>query len=176
MRNDRARRAKITLWGALVLVGLGAVAFFHSRALDPSRHLLLPDGTEVFLHRDAKAIPVPRFPEERELSVNGEMFFRVPECAVPLTVRTSLLVLTVKGASAFRMTAPSKAVGQQAEVLYGSIEVRKNYSSTHNQPEVLIGGQMVMINRGIDLMEKETADLPQLRAWSDALVAAAEGE
>ena len=28
-----------------------------------------------------------------------------------------------------------------------------------------------MINRDIDLMEKETTDVAQLRAWSDALIA-----
>ena len=32
---------------------------------------------------------------------------------------------------------------------------------------------MTMINRDIDLMEKETADVAALRAWSEALVASA---
>ena len=39
------------------------------------------------------------------------------------------------------------------------------------EPDRLTDGEMTMINRDIDLMEKETTDVAALRAWADALVA-----
>jgi hypothetical protein len=90
-----------------------------------------------------------------------------------LIVRSRLLVLTVSGPSAFRITAHAAQTGEQVEVLSGNIVARKNYPSTYEEPDVLAGGQMTMINRTIDLMEKENFDPSELRSWSSALIAAA---
>ena len=55
----------------------------------------------------------------------------------------------------------------------GTSRLEKSYPSTYAEPDLLSDGQMTMINRDIDLMEKETADVAALRAWSEALVASA---
>jgi len=60
------------------------------------------------------------------------------------------------------------------EVLEGHVVAHKNYSSTYTEPDVLDAGGMSMINRDIDLMEKETTNVAQLRAWSEALIAEAQ--
>jgi hypothetical protein len=79
--------------------------------------------------------------------------------------------LTVTGKTALRVTAYSKEAGEQAEVLYGHVVAHKSYESSYKEPDILTDGQMTMINRDIDLMEKEKADVPALRAWSEAIVA-----
>ena len=159
----------IWITGALVLAAV-AVALFQWHARTTPRYLHLPDGSEIFFRGDSQVEPAARYPHPREISVDGDFFFRVPAAAQPLTVRSRLLVLTVTGKTAFRITAYARDAGEQVEVLYGNVIAHKNYRSSYQEPDILTGGQMTMINGDIDFMEKETADLPALRAWSNALL------
>jgi transmembrane sensor len=58
------------------------------------------------------------------------------------------------------------------EVLYGRVRAAKSFASPFSEPDILVGGEMSMVNRSIDLMEKETFDRTELIRWSDAVVAA----
>lgn len=129
----------------------------------------LADGVEAFYLTDSHLTAAAGYPSPRALNVDGDFFIRVPDAPTPLTVRSRLLVLTITGETAFRITAYSHEAGEQVEVLHGHIEARKNYPSHYMEPDRLTTGEMTMINRDIDLMEKETTDLAALRAWSDAL-------
>jgi hypothetical protein len=131
----------------------------------------LPDGTEIFYLSDTLIEPSSTYPTTRELKIDGEAFVRASAGAQPLIIRSRLMVLKVTGASALRVTARSSETGEEADVLSGQVEATKAYPSRQNEPDVLLGGQEVMVNQTIDLQEKETADVPGLRAWSDALVA-----
>lgn len=131
----------------------------------------LADGVEAFYLSDSRLEPVAGYPAPRELRVDGDFFMRVPDAPQPLVVRSRLLVLTVTGKTAFRITAYAREAGEQVEVLYGHIKANKSYPSHYAEPDLLTDGQMTMINRDIDLMEKETTDIAALRAWSDALIA-----
>lgn len=135
----------------------------------PSR-MRLADGVEIFFLTGSAAVPSATYPHPREIRVDGDFFFRVPDSSTPLVLRSRLLVLTVNGQSALRVTAYAKEAGEQVEVLQGHIKAQKSYPSTYAEPDLLTEGQMTMINRDIDLMEKETTDVAALRAWSDALV------
>jgi ferric-dicitrate binding protein FerR (iron transport regulator) len=173
----RLQKKRLLGWaGLIVLLAACAAAWFLWKACTTPTYLKLPDGTEAFFHWDSKITPASQYPQPREIAVDGDIFFRVPAAAQPLTLRSRLLVLTVTGKTAFRMTAYAKEAGEQVEVLYGNITAHKNYKSPYQEPDVLTGGQMTMINRSIDLMEKETTDLPALRAWSDKMVDSASGK
>lgn len=142
-------------------------------ACAPSPELLrLADGTEVYYLSNTKISPANSYPQPREIKIDGEAFLRVPAAAEPLVVRTRLLVLTVTGRTALRVTARSRETGEEADVLYGQVEARKAYPSRQNEPDTLLAGEEVMVNETIDLQEKETADLANLRSWSDNLIAA----
>jgi hypothetical protein len=132
----------------------------------------LADGTEIFYLSDTLIAPSTAYPKTRELRIDGEAFVRVSAGAEPLIVRTRLMVLKVTGAAALRVTAHSNETGEEADVLFGHVEATKAYASRENEPDILLDGQEVMVNETIDLQEKETADVPGLRSWSDALVAA----
>ncbi len=141
-------------------------------ACTPRPELLrLSDGTEVFYLSNTSVQPARTYPRTRELKIDGEAFVRAPAASQPLIVRTRLMVLTVTGASALRVTARSNETGEEADVLYGKVEARKAYPSRQNEPDTLLAGEEVMVNETIDLQEKETADLPSLRSWSEALMA-----
>ncbi len=150
---------------------LGVFAYRAYRAPEP-RLMSLADGTEIFYLSDTQIAPSIDYPKTRELRIDGEAFVRVSAGAQPLTIRTRLMVLKVTGATALRVTAHSNETGEEADVLFGHVEATKAYASRENEPDILLDGQEVMVNETIDLQEKETADLPGLRSWSDALVAA----
>jgi len=158
----------LSIAAILLLVG-GGLSLWQWQARMAARYLQLPDGTEAFFRGDSTVKPTAGFPHE--IVVDGDVLFLVPQSTRLLTLRSRLLVLSVTGRTALRMTAYSKEAGEQVEVLYGNVTARKNYDSPYKEPDILTGGQMTMINRDIDLMEKETTDAAQLRAWSDALIA-----
>lgn len=156
-------------WQARLALSL---AVYGTTACSPSPRLLrFEDGTEVFYLSNTSVQSAASYPRSRELKIDGEAFVRAAADEKPLVIRTRLMMLTVTGASALRVIARSNETGEEADVLYGHVEARKAYPSRQNEPDTLLAGEEVMVNETIDLQEKETADLPSLRSWSDALMA-----
>jgi hypothetical protein len=164
-----SRRQRVSAATAL------CAALLAVSACAPAPELLrLADGTEIYYLSNTKVSPANFYPRPREIKIDGEAFLRVPAAAEPLVVRSRLMVLTVTGRTALRVTARSHETGEEADVLYGHVEARKAYPSKQNEPDTLLAGEEVMVNETIDLQEKETADLASLRSWSDNLTAAAD--
>jgi hypothetical protein len=166
-----SRRRRMLLAGAALLC-VGAIGVFALRAYRAPvpRLLRLADGTEIFYLSDTLVAPSSSYPNPRELKIDGEAFVRASDGAQPLVIHSRLMVLKVTGASALRITARWSETGEEADVLSGQVEASKAYPSRQNEPDILLAGQEVMVNQTIDLQEKEAADVPALRAWSDALV------
>jgi len=125
----------------------------------------LADSTHVYLLGDTKLMPAAGYPNRRALTLDGDAFFDIPGAAAPLIIHTKLLTITVKGKAALRVTGPAKEEWGEVDVIEGNVIVHKAYESTFNRPDTLTGGQMQMINRTIDLMEKEVFDAAALKAW-----------
>ena len=124
------------------------------------RHL--GDGTIASLGADTRLLALAGFPSRRELSLDGEALLKVPAGGQPLIVRTRLMHLEVRAPSTLALTAWSRETGEEVEVLSGEVIVSKSYASPYRVPDDLHGGEMSMVNRTIDLMEKETVDAPSL--------------
>jgi ferric-dicitrate binding protein FerR (iron transport regulator) len=97
------------------------------------------------------------------LTLDGDAFFFVSG-DTPLTVHTGMLNLTAVRA-AFRVRAHRENPGQSMELLRGELIAEKAYPSDYPDTERLHAGDMVMINKDIDLMEKETFDTTALARW-----------
>ena len=165
------RRHTLLAVAAVLCAGIiGALAFRAYLAPAP-RLMRLADGTEIFYLSDTLVAPSNSYPVQREIKIDGEVFVRASAGAQPLIIRSRLMVLKVTGATALRVTARSRESGEEADVLSGHVEATKAYPSRENDPDILLDGQEVMVNETIDLQEKETADVPGLRSWSEALVA-----
>jgi hypothetical protein len=149
---------------------IGVVAFRVYRTPTP-RLLRLADGTEIFYLSNTSIAPAVSYPHVREIKIDGEAFVRAPATTQPLIIRSRLLLLTVIGNSALRITARSNETGEEADVLYGRVEAKKAYPSRQDDVDTLLTGEEVMVNETIDLQEKETTDVPSLRSWSAALMA-----
>lgn len=137
----------------------------------------MSDGTRIVLLNGTTAVPAVGFPRNRDIQLegNGQVFIEAHRQEQPLIVRTGLLILTVEGDSAVRVLVSSEKIGEQAEVLYGRVQAAKAYSSRFSDPDDLQAGEMSMINRSIDLMEKEKFDPAELARWSKDVSAAARG-
>ena len=128
----------------------------------------LPDGTVIVASPETTISLSKGFGKDnREVELDGEARFDVatkPDW--PMVIRTRDLVIEVLG-TRFKVNAYRDKPGEEVDVLTGSLRVRKSYhSDTDNEPEVLKGGDMVMINHDIDLMEKEAlspAELEKLK-------------
>ncbi|MBS1602221.1 MAG: FecR domain-containing protein [Bacteroidetes bacterium] len=122
-----------------------------------SHEVRLPDGSRVVMRPGTQLKVAKGFGKDnRDLELDGEAIFNVVGSAGrPMVLRTRNLEITVLG-TLFHVDAFRKNAGEQVDLLEGKLRVRKTYhSDTDNEPEVLESGDMVMINRDIDLMEKE---------------------
>jgi len=130
------------------------------------KKLRLPDGTDIVMKAGTVVRLSPEFGKSnREVEFGGEAMFDVAgDAGKPFVVHTKNLVILVLG-TRFRIDAWPDKAGEEVDLLSGKLKVTKSYTSkTDNQPETLEAGDMVMINREIDLMEKEKLDSAELKA------------
>jgi ferric-dicitrate binding protein FerR (iron transport regulator) len=132
----------------------GDSLLFESGSLG-RRSVVFPDSTSAILNPGTSVAYAGR-----GARLDGDAFI---DASRPFTIHTRNLVLT--GAGAIRVSAFAKDEGESAEVLTGSFTATKSYTSPDNETDTLIAGNMVMINRSIDLMEKETYDTTELAVW-----------
>ncbi|HTI09401.1 MAG TPA: FecR domain-containing protein [Puia sp.] len=125
-----------------------------------SRTVKLPDGSSVAMSARTVIRISQKFGQtERDLELDGEAIFTVNgDAGKPFIVHTRNLQIQVLG-TLFKVDAYASNAGEEVDVLSGKLKVTKSYhSDTDNEPEIIGPGEMVMINRDIDLMEKEKLD------------------
>jgi ferric-dicitrate binding protein FerR (iron transport regulator) len=162
--------------GGAVLVITGDTLYENKTG--KSGTVSLPDGSRVVLGAHTSIHLSKVFDQaQRELDLDGEALFDiVPDAGKPFIVHTRLLLIEVLGAGSggngmggsgagggsgtrFRVDAHRENAGEEADLLKGRLRARKSYhSDTDNEAELLDTGEMVMINKDIDLMEKEKLD------------------
>jgi len=114
-------------------------------SLPDGSHVKISDGTVIVLGKGG-----------RDVDLDGEGMFEVlASAAGPFVVHTKNLFIEALGTK-FRVDAVRSRAGKEVDLLEGRLAVRKSYhSDTDSVPEQLEAGDMLMINREIDLMEKE---------------------
>ncbi|WP_143310333.1 FecR family protein [Chitinophaga vietnamensis] len=132
----------------------------------------LPDSSQVILNSASRLLVPQNFQQEkRTVLLDGDAWFAVKAAPQPFSVVSDKLTAAVLGTD-FRMRSFSAQQGATVYLVNGKIKVSKSYhSTTDNQPEILERGQMILANKEIDLMEKETFHPEEAEAWrSDTLV------
>lgn len=123
----------------------------------------LPDSTLVLLNSRSRLYVPAGFPQnDRSVILDGEAFFHVRNALThPFTLNTDKLNVTTQ-TSNFRIRSLEKQSGATMYLLAGEANVGKSYhSETDNQRENLSAGEMILANKDIDLMEKETFPLAE---------------
>ncbi len=139
---------------ALVNIGAGTR---YTNGTGHRQVISLPDGSKVAMNDGTTLELSAGFGKTgRDLELDGLAFFEVSGVAgTPFVVHTRNLKIEVLG-TRFRVDAYRKDAGEEVDLLEGKLRVSKSYhSDSDNEPEQLEAGEMVMINRDIDLMEKE---------------------
>jgi transmembrane sensor len=124
----------------------------------------LPDGSSVFVSPETTISLAKGFGRDnRDVELDGEARFDVAaKPGLPMVVHTRDMVIQVLG-TRFKINAYRDKPGEEVDLLTGALKVTKSYhSDTDNEPEELKAGEMVMINRDIDLMEKEALNAEEL--------------
>ena len=123
----------------------------------------LADGTTVILNGNTRLIVPDNFTSTHAVLLDGEAYFDAPGA---LIVKTNILVMTTQPSAAFKIRCFEQQQGATAYLVRGKVQVTKSYhSTTDNQPEVLGDGGMVLANKEIDLMEKETYVPMEMKEW-----------
>jgi ferric-dicitrate binding protein FerR (iron transport regulator) len=126
--------------------------------------VVLPDGTSAVCVRGSVLSAELGRPDRRVAGLDGECWLSVVAGHSSLELRSRLMVLTVAGAARIHVVARAREDGEQVEVLEGTVTAAKNYSSTASMPDELAAGEMSMVNRSIDLQEKEKMNEKELAA------------
>jgi len=165
-------------------MALGANSAYRNETGKP-RKVLLPDGSQALLSDHSQIRLMGEWSKGgRELELDGESTFTIKGDAGKIfVIHTSHLLIeagggvtkaggTTKaaegsgeaGGARFRVDAFKNNPGEEVDLFSGLLKVRKTYhSDTDNEPETLQSGEMVMINRDIDLMEKEKLTAEELK-------------
>ena len=148
-----------------------------------SRTVKLPDGSSVAMSARTVIRISQKFGQtERDLELDGEAIFTVNgDAGKPFIVHTRNLQIQVLGGgnqqgslsgTLFKVDAYASNAGEEVDVLSGKLKVTKSYhSDTDNEPEIIGPGEMVMINRDIDLMEKEKLDSAERKTLQEKVQA-----
>lgn len=132
----------------------------------PSDIVVLPDSSRILILHKVSFNSSETSNNGHTIKMDGDMFFDIRHQQGPFMVHTRLLNLSVTGPAAFRVIAYSKEEGEEVQVLYGNIVAKKSYKSDFPEPEILGKNNLLMINKSIDLMEKEeNLDTRNLREW-----------
>jgi transmembrane sensor len=126
--------------------------------------VILPDSSRIKVSNGTEVVLRAEFANgDRVVELNGEGMFEVPTAqGKMIVVMTRNLVILGPG-TRFRVDAVRSRPGEEVDLLEGQLTIRKTYhSDLDSLPEELNSGDMLMINREIDLMEKEKMNPDEL--------------
>ena len=125
-------------------------------AVSTAVHVLLDSASSLKV-KDSLA-------DERQLmQLDGKAHFTIAQATQPIVIYTGMMKLTTRDVE-FSINAYSESPGQSLKVLNGQLIATKSYPSDFPNTDTLHKGEMILINRDIDLMEKETFDTSQVPA------------
>lgn len=125
----------------------------------------LPDGSKIFKDDSTVVRLDSGFNRtNRILYLKGKSVFEVHGAEdKPFIIRTRLLEIRVNDTlnAVFSIDASDTAEsgGEEVDLLKGALKVAKAYhSNSDNEPVTIRSGEIIMVNKGIDLMENEKFD------------------
>lgn len=135
-------------------------------------HVILPDGTEVWLNAASSIqYPVAFKGRERRVKISGEVYFEVAAKSwQPFVVETDQMKLEVLGTS-FNVNTYDDEKTIRTTLLTGAVKIIPRHTT---QPKVLVPGQTADLSKpdasdGATLTVTETPDADKIIAWKNGL-------
>ncbi|MGO4294448.1 FecR family protein [Chitinophaga sp. RAB17] len=135
-------------------------------------HVILPDGTEVWLNAASSIkYPVAFKGRDRRVKISGEVYFEVASKSwQPFVVETDQMKLEVLGTS-FNVNTYNDEKTIRTTLLTGAVKVTPAHTT---QPKVLVPGQTAVLSKpdateSATLSVIETPDADNIIAWKNGL-------
>jgi ferric-dicitrate binding protein FerR (iron transport regulator) len=135
-------------------------------------HVILPDGTEVWLNAASSIqYPVAFKGRERRVKISGEIYFEVAAKSwQPFVVETDQMKLEVLGTS-FNVNTYDDEKTIRTTLLTGAVKITPMHA---RQPQVLVPGQTGVLSKpdaseAATLTVTETPDAGKVIAWKNGL-------
>lgn len=126
---------------------------------------ILSNSSKVFYIDNKSVLNDTLINGQKHIKLNGDVFFSIEKGNLPLNIFTSLMEIKVLTPASFRVTAYNADQGQSVESLTGVIRINKAYTSPFPEPDTLHENNLYMVNKSIDLSEKENLDDDKLLLW-----------
>jgi transmembrane sensor len=135
-------------------------------------HVILPDGTEVWLNAASSIqYPVAFKGRERRVKISGEVYFEVASKSwQPFVVTADQMKLEVLGTS-FNVNTYNDEKTIRTTLLTGAVKITPTHTT---KPQVLVPGQTGVLSKpdageGATLTITETPDADKIIAWKNGL-------
>lgn len=135
-------------------------------------HVVLPDGTEVWLNAASSIqYPVAFKGRERRVKISGEVYFEVAAKSwQPFVVEADQMKLEVLGTS-FNVNTYNDEKTIRTTLLTGAVKITPSHTT---QPKVLVPGQTAVLSKPdasqeATLIVAETPDSDKIIAWKNGL-------
>lgn len=161
------RQRAVAIWIAALLGVAIALAVGHEYFERHRVHsLVLDDGVLARVYGRSRLEPDAGSVRNLKLWLDGEAMIDMPATAT-LTIGSTLFEVGVEGGepTRFYIDAYAAQPGAQVLVLRGHVQVRKSYASPRPESYRVGPGEMLMVNRDIDLMENEKFTPAELPEW-----------
>ena len=147
--------------GSNIRLGDGTRYVNHS---GDAQWVTLPDNSRVKLNSGTEIVLGVGFANgNRVVDLDGEGMFEIRPVAGKTFVVTTKNLIIQAPAAKFVVDAVRSKPGEEVDLLEGRLKIRKSYhSDLDSVAEELSSGDMLMINREIDLMEKERMNPDEL--------------
>jgi ferric-dicitrate binding protein FerR (iron transport regulator) len=129
----------------------------YVNSTDVAQWVTLPDNSLVKIGSGTTVVLGAGFANgNRVVDLDGEGIFEVRALPGKMFVVTTKNLIIQGPGTKFRVDAVRSQPGEEVDLLEGQLKIRKSYhSDLDSAAEDLYSGDMLMINREIDLMEKE---------------------
>ena len=130
------------------------------------KKIILPDRTQVILNSNSTLWLEKEFnKQQRRVRLEGDAYFDIVTSPKIFIVTTPHLKISTYGAAA-KINAYPDVAGEETLLRSGKLKIVKSYySKLDPDPYYLVAGDLLMMNRDIDLMEKEKFDTADLKRW-----------
>lgn len=131
-------------------------------------NVILPDGSSAWLNVDTRITYNTSYgKKERELTVNGEAYFKVKKnAAIPFIVHVRNLDVKAIG-TAFNVRGYEDDVIVQTSLVEGKVDVKINNSNGGSEKRLLSPGQTLTFNKNTDSAQMKLSNIETVKAWTD---------
>jgi hypothetical protein len=158
-----SRRIAPSVAACVFAIGIALTWIWANRA---GRIVAVSQGCDVILGAWTSVRVEARSARGPTIRANGELILR-ERARESVTVQTAHLILTATGPATVVLSARDSEPGAQFAVLEGHVHAQRAYVSRFGDQFDVAAGQVLLLNRSIDLVETEKMRGSDAPGWTE---------